>query len=568
MSRFRWTILGIAAASFPLSAAAQGGASCPAAAALTGSMHGTIADVRYLADDALEGREAGSPSEHCAGDYLAARFRSIGLQPGAPDGGWFQDFPLRVGSRLAGRTLLTVAMSAAGPGASWMPFGFSPSRSIRAPMLFTERLGQRDRIVADLDLAGKVLVIDRPSGELDEHFLASLAGAHGALGVIILFPEGRPLPSLERESRPEAPVPAIAVATPLADRIREAARAGRTVGIEVGLEPVTVRARNVVALLPGADPALSEEAIVLGAHYDHLGHGGPGSLAPDDVGAIHNGADDNASGVAAILDIARRMHATPAPRRSVYFVAFSGEEEGLRGSAYWVAHPSVPLDRIDAMLNFDMVGRLRDDRLEVFGVNTADEWRRIIDSANRAQQDTFVLGMSGDGFGASDHSSFYGRGIPVLHFFTNVHEDYHRPSDDWQKIDGPGIDRVAALATDVAESVANGERLIPRSGAGDPHAGASRSESEGRGYGPYLGTIPDFTPVEHGVRLTGVREGSPAEKAGLRAGDVIVRFGDRDVTDIYAYTYALREHQAGDSVEIEVVRDGRKVVVTAVLGER
>ncbi len=354
----------------------------------------------------------------------------------------------------------------------------------------------------------------------------------------------------------------------VAAAVREVAAAGAPLTLVTAVEPVSVRSANVVAVLPGNDPRLSEQAVVVGAHYDHLGLGGQGSLAPDRLGQIHNGADDNASGVAAVLEAARRIEAGPAPARAVFFVAFSGEEEGLLGSAYYVAHPPVPMERTVAMLNFDMVGRLRDGALTVFGTATADEWTAMLESANRQRPRPLTIAMNGDGYGPSDQSSFYGAGVPVLHFFTNVHEDYHRPEDDWQKINGPGIEAVAALASDVVRQVADGATLTFRTGAGDPHAGAPDSESRDRGYGPYLGTIPDFTPVEHGVRLTGVRKGSPAEAAGLQAGDVIVRFGDRDVTDIYAYTYALRDHRPGDEVEIEVLRAGRPVVVKAVLGKR
>ena len=201
----------------------------------------------------------------------------------------------------------------------------------------------------------------------------------------------------------------------------------------------------------------------------------------------------------------------------------------------------------------------------------------VLETANHASGAPLNIATSPDGFGPSDHSSFYGEGIPVLHFFTNTHEDYHRPSDDWQKIDEAGVERVAALVGEVAVGLAGGSNvdevaLTAVSGAGNPHGGplpeGDADSSASRGYGPYLGTIPDMTPSDFGVRLTGVREGSPAQDAGLQKGDVIVLFAGKEITDLYAYTYALRAQQPGDEVEIEVERDGERLTLRVVLGER
>jgi hypothetical protein len=418
----RAAIFALAAAALASPAAAQ---ACPDAAALTRGMRAPLSHVRYLADDALQGRLAGSPSERCAGDYIAAEFRRLGLEPAGDSGTYFQSLPL-----------------------------------------------------------------------------ASAVNPHATGGT----------------------------------------------------------GRNVVAVLRGADPARAGEAVIVGAHYDHLGHGGSFSLATGDS-SIHNGADDNASGVAGMLEAARRLASGPRPARSIVFIAFTGEESGLLGSSFYAGHPSVPLDRTRAMLNLDMVGRLGAGPLIVYGTDTADEWRTMVDSA-AATEGVQVRG-GGDGFGASDQTSFYARGLPVLHFFTNVHADYHRPGDDWEKIDAPGLERVGAIVARVASSVAG------RSGALTFHrAAAPAPAASGSGYGAYLGSIPDFTPVSDGVKLTGVREGSPAEKAGIRAGDVIVRMGEMDVRDLQGLTNALRAHRPGDTVPIVVLRDGQRITVTATLSTR
>ncbi|HYH78272.1 MAG TPA: M20/M25/M40 family metallo-hydrolase [Longimicrobium sp.] len=417
-------VLALAAAA--LSATALSAQACPDAAAITHGVRAPLAHVRYLADDALEGRMAGTASERCAGDYIATHFRRLGLRPAGDAGTYFQ----------------TLSLASA----------------------------------------------------LNPH-------APGGAG------------------------------------------------------------RNVVALLPGGDPALAGEAVVIGAHYDHLGHGGRFSMSPADT-AVHNGADDNASGVAALLAIAERLSRGPRPARTIVFVAFTGEEEGLLGSAFHAANPAVPLERTRAMLNLDMVGRLGAGPLIVYGVDTADEWRAMVDGA-AAAEGVQVRG-GGDGFGASDQTSFYARGLPVLHFFTNVHTDYHRSGDDWEKIDAAGLERVAAIVARVAREVsARPGALTFRRVAPVPRAAAS-----GGGYGAYLGTIPDFTPVPDGVKLSGVRAGSPAEQAGIRAGDVLVRLGEMDVHDLQGMTNALRAHKPGDVVRVDVLRDGTRVTVTATLGTR
>ncbi|MFO7260657.1 MAG: M20/M25/M40 family metallo-hydrolase [bacterium] len=411
-----------AAASSALQGEASGApVSCPAPPA--GSDIASV--VRYLASDELEGRLAGSAGERCAGDYLAAAFQRLGLEPAGENGTYFQEVPL-----------------------------------------------------------------------------ASAMNPHAPQGT----------------------------------------------------------GRNVIARLEGRDPALRDEFIVIGAHYDHLGRGGFGSLAPE-TDAVHNGADDNASGVAALLAIAERLAANP-PARSVIFIAFTGEEVGLLGSAHYTAHPAAPLERTRAMLNLDMVGRLGEGPLIVYGTGTAAEWDGILDTAASAAG--VELARKEDGYGPSDHTSFYLKDIPVLHFFTNTHDDYHRPSDDWERIDVQGIERVVAVAEAAARAVADRPAALTlRRGVGTPP-----SASQNRGYGAYLGSIPDYTPAERGVRVAGVREGSPADLAGLQAGDVIVGFDDQEIADIYAMTEALRARKPGDTVRIRVLREGKEITVTAVLGQR
>jgi peptidase M28-like protein/PDZ domain-containing protein len=322
--------------------------------------------------------------------------------------------------------------------------------------------------------------------------------------------------------------------------------------------------RNVIGLLPGHDPVLRNETIIVGAHYDHLGLGGFGSLDPDSTGKVHNGADDNASGSAMLIEIAQRLAAAP-PARTVVFIAFSGEELGLLGSSYYVKQPVYPLATTLAMINLDMVGRLRNKRLIVYGSRSAKEFPALLDSLNWYAG--FDLKAQGDGYGPSDQSSFYAAGRPVLHFFTDLHEDYHRTTDDWQKINLQGFGQVATFVTGVVTALANRPRpltlmqaatQIPASSVGPPMPG----------YGAYLGTVPDMTDSPGGVRLLGVRAGSPAEKAGLRGDDIITKIGDTSVPDLEAMTQALRSHRPGDTVTVVVRRGTETATLRAVLGER
>ena len=335
--------------------------------------------------------------------------------------------------------------------------------------------------------------------------------------------------------------------------------------------PSELPTQNVVALLPGSDPALRGQYVVVGAHFDHLGRSPDGALDPEARDAIRNGADDNASGTAAVLELARLLSAAP-PRRSVIFIAFSGEELGLFGSQYFVEHSPIPVDSITAMVNFDMVGRLRENKLIVYGVATATELPALLDSANAQtagahQRWSTPLRITalGDGFGPSDHSSFYAKNIPVLHFFTDLHEDYHRASDDVEKIDVEGEAHVVAVAERVVRSIADrSDRLTFVRGA------PARVAVSGReGSNVYLGSIPDMsTPEGSGLRLMGVSPGSPAEQAGLRAGDLIVEFAGHPVKDLYEYSDALYAQKPGDDVAIVIVRNGERKTVTVKLGKR
>ncbi|MGL4513517.1 MAG: M28 family peptidase [Lacipirellulaceae bacterium] len=317
------------------------------------------------------------------------------------------------------------------------------------------------------------------------------------------------------------------------------------------------RVRNVVGVVEGRG-VLASEAVVVGAHYDHLGRGEVGSSRPDSRD-IHNGADDNASGVVALVETARRFARLDVDNaRRIVFVAFTGEERGLLGSAAYVRTPVAPIEQTYAMVNYDMVGRLTENKLLVSGVGTGAGLEALVDRANARH--AFELAKSPGGFGPSDHASFAARRVPVLHLFTGNHPEYHTPDDDFGLLNLEGTARVVDFAVDVVESLATATEAMAFVEAKGPSIAAER-----RGKRPYFGSIPAFGVGGAGYALAGVAPGSPADEAGLLAGDRIVRLADQLVANLEDFDAALREFEAGDRVDVEVVRDGESVKLEVML---
>ena len=330
---------------------------------------------------------------------------------------------------------------------------------------------------------------------------------------------------------------------------------GWAASCESNIVKVKTTIKNVAGVLEGEGP-LADETIIVGAHYDHLGEGGPGSLAPW-TKAIHNGADDNASGTSALLEIARRMASREQPpARRIVFLAFSGEERGLLGSAHYVKQPAIPIEKTVAMVNMDMIGRLQENKLTVYGTGTAESFDALVNETNKRYG--FEIKKEPSGYGPSDHQSFYQAKVPVFHFFTGTHKDYHRPSDDSDKVNVDGMAKITRMVGDIVESLADREAApkyvqIKRK----PRVGGSR---------PYLGTVPDLTRDVEGYALLSVTDDGPAARAGIKGGDVIVRFGDRRIGSLDDIDRALREHKPGNKVNVVVQRDGEEIELTVKLG--
>jgi hypothetical protein len=330
------------------------------------------------------------------------------------------------------------------------------------------------------------------------------------------------------------------------------------------IERVQTEGRNILGLLPGAGraaagdaPAIDpRETVVLGAHYDHLGFGGAGSAAPGER-AIHHGADDNASGTALLVEVARRLAAGPRLPRSVLFAAFSGEERGLLGSGHYTANPAVPLADTVAMVNLDMVGRLAGDKLIVQGTGTGTGLEPLVDRLVAARG--LTAAKEPGGFGPSDHASFYAKKIPVLHLFTGAHADYHRPTDTAEKINFDGLVRLADLVTDLVRELA----MAPERPA---YVEVASPQFARGGDRPYFGSIPDFGKPGGGYAISGVAKDSPAALGGLAGGDVIVRVGESAITNLEDFDSALRKHKGGDTVPVVVLRDGNELGLEVTLG--
>jgi len=334
------------------------------------------------------------------------------------------------------------------------------------------------------------------------------------------------------------------------------------------IERTETQGRNVIAMLPGTGwPEAAEggvpagrrppETVVLGGHYDHLGYGGANSAAPGEH-TVHHGADDNASGTALLVEVARMLKREGPFPRSILFVAFSGEERGLLGSAHYAANASVPLTDTAAMVNLDMVGRLDGDTLVVHGTGTGTGLDALVDRLVTAHG--FKAAKEPGGFGPSDHSSFYARKVPVLHLFTGSHADYHRPTDTADKIRYDGMVRISRLVADIVRELATAPERPAYIEV------ASKQFARGGGDRPYFGSIPDFGKPGKGYAITGATKDSPAAQGGLKGGDVIVRLGESAVTGLEDFDSALRKHKGGDTVPVVVLRDGAEVTLQVTLG--
>jgi hypothetical protein len=568
--------------------------------------------VEYLASDELEGRGIGTAGIDKAADYIASTFKRLGLSAPAKDASdYFQCFTITAATAPDPTTALTSGEKTFALEKDFGVVSLSGEEKFDAPVVFvgygisSKEHGYDD--YAGLDVKGKVVLAlryepqdaegkSRFTGKKDDWSSeapliskAKNAAKHGAVALLLVNPplhhEDAVMPFVRQSLTDRASIPFLHLRKHAADELlkkaglksldslqKEIDDTGKPASLP--LENVTAagqvkilrtdtEVKNVVGILPGKGE-LAGEFVVVGAHYDHLGKGGPGSLSPN-AKEIHNGADDNASGTTVMLKLAEHYANTEsANRRSIVFAAFTAEESGLIGSERFVSHPLVPLDKIAYMLNLDMVGRVRNNVLSVGGTGTAASFDKVLKEADEASP-LNLQNFGKGGFGPSDHTSFAMKKIPVLFFWTGTHGDYHRPTDDADKINYEGMEQVVAISAKVVDAMSTHPR--EQYVATHDHSGMSPA---GRGGSRVsLGVVPDYgSGDEKGVKISGTSPGSPAEKAGLKAGDILIQFNDEKLETLYTLTDVLAKAKPGDKVKLIVVREGKNVEVEATLVER
>jgi Tol biopolymer transport system component len=574
-------------------------------------------EVTYLASDALAGRMTGSPGAHAAADYLAEHLREAGLVPLGVSNSWFQPFTFTAGIRVVtNQNSLTLWTNSEAPASfevetDFRPLSFTANDTVEGALVFAgygltvpgDKASESYDSYAGLDVTNKIALVLRYVPEDVEpkrraelnlysglRYKALLARQHGARAVLfvtgpnspnagkltdlsfdgslsgsgivaasissnvvqaILAPSGKDLKTLQTALDKENPHAAAGFLIPVVK-----------LKLATLVEHLKKTDRNVLGLLPPAGVPERDEFVLVSAHYDHLGLGEAGSMRlPGEEGKIHYGADDNASGTAAVLTLAaslakqRALHSNTF-HRGILFACWSGEELGLLGSSWFGEHPPVPLSNIVANLNFDMVGRLRENKLILQGVGSSSYWRPEIEKRNVVAG--FSLTLQEDPYLPTDVTTFYPKHIPVLNFFTGSHEDYHRPTDTAERLNYEGLARIIGLAQGILTDLAVAENRPDYAVVQHSASPASRENLRA-----YLGTIPDYSTEVTGVKLSGVRADSPAAKAGLQGGDIIVEFGGQKITNIYDYTYALDAVKIGQPVKIVVQRHGQPMQLTA-----
>jgi hypothetical protein len=574
--------------------------------------------VKYLASPEMRGRATGSPELEQAAAFIRAEFRSLNLKPLNGES-YYQDFEVTTSALLGSRNQLKYSdgheKQTLKSQQDFVPLNLSAAGKVAGEVVFAgygitaPEYNYDD--YAGLDAKDKiVLVLRHEPQEFDDKsvFLGKSATAHseivnkavnakmhGAKAVLLvndraahpnesdqlekfgatagpgnagiefaqvkadlaakwLALSGKNLESIEasidRDLHPQS------FALPAALHLE--------MDIDIRREVKTVH--NVGAYLPGE----TSEYVIVGAHYDHLGLGEQFSMAPSLAGTVHPGADDNASGTAGVMELAHWFSTQPKHARGILFLTFAGEELGLLGSNYYVNHPVLPLQQAVAMINMDMIGRIRDRKVYVGGVGTGTTFAALLKEAGpRHDFETDVTERAG--YGSSDHTSFTTKQVPVLFFFSGLHADYHKPSDTWDKIDAPSAVRLLDLVADVMDQLrdAPGRPEFVRVAETQPPVDpASPHTGKVSGYGPDFGSIPDFTELPNGVRFADIRPGSPAAKAGLRAGDILTEFDGKRIQNLYDFTYALRAKRPGQEVLVKVLRGDQTIEAKVLLTER
>lgn len=548
--------------------------------------------VSFLADDSLKGRAAGSVEEAISARFISSQMEEMGLKP-IVEKRFVQEFEFIAGAkeRKEGSFLVVGEQTFSSDQNQVKPVANTPSAEVAGPLAFVGYAIDAPEASYDdfagFDLDGSIALIfrfgpdgtDNPHSDFGSHWALKkkieLSARKGAVGALIVTgPLNREEDEFDEKRfdrmAAELPIPALQISLSTATQLAQNAgfslstaqqkidRSKRpqsrlsklNVLINANVEQDKRVARNVAGMIRGQSQP--DRFIVFGAHFDHLGMGEYGSLYRGERAKIHNGADDNASGTAGLLELAHH-YATHPPEYSMLFVAFSAEELGLLGSEYFVEHTPIDLISIEAMINMDMIGRLTDKKLQVFGVGSSPQWEELITQNNL---DTLDITLTPDGVGASDHTSFYTRDISVLHYFTGTHADYHRPSDDADYINAEGTVEVVRHIIRVADGIQN---------MGSEQFTFSKAPSTQRRNvtmtGITLGVLPDYGFSGLGMKITGITEGRLGDKLGMQAGDVIIDLAGSEIKDIYDYMEALNSIKKGNRLTAVVKRENERLTL-------
>lgn len=513
----------------------------------------TISDlkthIQYLADDRLEGRRTGSAGEKLAMDYIVEQFKVNGLSPKGTEE-FIQPFPVDDGKQIGPGTSLMINSRSLDAGKDFFPFPFSPNQSIEGlPAISVRESGMP--WFYDLKEALEESK-DNPHFDLAEHIRNfSKKAIEGGASMVFIYNSSAVDDNLKFEPKDRSQqleIPVVYVVKEAAEEYFGDKEATLTIKFKTELNAASRTGHNVIGYIDNNAPT----TIILGAHFDHLGYGEDGSsLLRTGEKLIHNGADDNASGTAALIELSRKLKTSRATHNNYLFIAFSGEELGLFGSKYFTDHPTIPLDKVSCMINMDMVGRLNDSSkvVTIGGYGTSPAWGEYFNNiaVKSKAQPALEFKYDSSGTGPSDHTSFYRKDIPVLFYFTGLHKDYHRPSDDADKINYTGELRIVQQIYRMVESLNDKGKLAFTKTR-------ESATSTTTTFKVTLGIMPDYTFSGAGVRADGVSEGRPAQKAGLQTGDVIIQLGEHAVNSLETYMQALGKFKKGDKTVVKFKR--------------